>query len=372
MKKIIAIVTGFLVTMVVGGQVNVNTLKKVSQGADTVAFALPDTLPRDSVMTDTLMVDSLVDTLWVDTVKIDTAWVDTVKYDSTELDYVDVQYGDTIFKDGYVRILTDYFVTEPELWHQISFRLVGGYFGLSYDPSHGSSEMGWGWSERLEYKYWYWEDWAIGTGLYISSYGARCRVSGYTSEEERYDQENNAPFMFYSAYDGVREQQRMFEAEIPVGGYYRREVATDFSFVGGAGMKFGIPISTKYRYKGGTCTTTAYYPSTGVVYHDLPQHGLTTYQAKEYTGDVDFGSINLSVYLDLGMTYRLNKLVNLYAGLYTAFGLLDLNPKTAVGDGMVSIMQRGESGKVKTFEFGLSVGADLNLGKGMKKTDLYN
>lgn len=363
MKKIIVVGIMFLVSLTMVGQVSLYSLKKVSNGADMVTYALRDSFPSDNLQSDTLAEDSVL---------IDSLLIDTVRYDSTELDYADVEMEDTIFRDGYVRVLTEYHVTQPELLHQISFRLFGGYSAMLYNPDHGSSEMSLGWSERLEYKYWYYDNFGIGTGLYVGVYRSSCRMSGYTLSTEMYDSENNLPYTYNAAYDGVRERQRMYEVEIPVGGYFRTLIVEDFSFVGGAGFKFGVPLNTTYRYKGGTYTTTAYYPSTGVTYHDLPQHGLTTFMAKDYEGDIEFGSINIAFYLDLGVAYRLNRLVNLYAGLYTAIGLVDLKPKDAFGTGVVSVLNSGACGKVRTFELGLTVGADLNLGKGMKKSDLYN
>lgn len=248
--------------------------------------------------------------------------------------------------------------TQRKGYSRIDIAAGGGLQSLQYNPANGDQTPGAGWSAEVGYKYFFKNGVGIGAGIGVAYYTAQ---SKYTKMDAMamYDSENSMDYEMRTYYNGVKEKQGMYQIEVPIGAYYKTADKKGWAFQCGGGLKFGFPVYGKYEYTSGNIETTAYYDETGVEYKNLPQHGLLSKDA-DGDADVDFSTLNVGLFVDLGATYKLTDMLGLYMGGYANFGFIDIggDKEKGVYRGVLGTDGRGS---VNTLSAGVKIGLNINV-----------
>ncbi len=83
--------------------------------------------------------------------------------------------------------------------------------------------------------------------------------------------------LFRTHYDGLVDRRSTLLLQLPLMLQFQTPIYRTAFYLGG-GFKFGIPIESYTSLKADSRTTTVYSEYTGVVYKNMPAHGLTTTQ----------------------------------------------------------------------------------------------
>jgi len=219
----------------------------------------------------------------------------------------------------------------------VSADFGGGLHSIQYSPNDGGHKMGAGITFNLGYRYFLSNNWAISSGIGISTYSAKTTYNSDKPEDNRnyeitqsYDSINDLDYEFRTYFNGFEEKQKAMILEIPIQAYYEQVIPqTRFEVFGKAGFKIGIPVSSKYKLMKGSYETRGYYPFLGhEIYSTVDSvyiHGFGTYEAEKQSGKMKLNPINLSIVIEGGANYRINKMIRLNASLYFGYCLTNLH-----------------------------------------------
>ena len=204
----------------------------------------------------------------------------------------------------------------------IGLNLGGGLNSMTYSPANGKHSLGFGYDAGFHYTYFFNEHFGLGFGVHYTRANAYARYS-YTEVTTGLTHLNN-PNVHYNLstkYDNWKERQTIGVLGIPVEVFYRAALDKKWTFIGGLGFEFDLPMSGKYRVVDGEYTTTGTFPALGdYVVAGMPEHGFATYEAIE-NDKIDNLKLGVSVTADLGVRMALNNNWGLYFGIYGGYGL---------------------------------------------------
>ncbi len=229
-------------------------------------------------------------------------------------------------------LLFSSFSAFAQMGHSFSVNLGGGSQNLFYNKVEDlSAKTSYNAMLSLGYRFYFHENWGVGTDIGISLWQEKSAFDGMTCHES-YDTQNNLPYEFRAYFTDWAEKQDVLAVGIPLLVSYKCAMASDWSFVTNFGPKLNIPVSVKYAASG-VVETRGYYPAYNVEISNTPQHGFTK-GTRDFTGKNQL-KLYPSVYIDLGFarsfqtallsnnkTYDL--IGNLYLGLYLDCGYMPL------------------------------------------------
>lgn len=256
------------------------------------------------------------------------------------------------------------FLQAQEAGHYLHFNVGGGFHNTSYQIQDGTQEGKTGYTVNAAYSYFFTPKWGIQSGLGLQSYQSFSNLNLLTKATEK-DADNDT-YELRTNYQGWREKQNSLFLDIPVLGQYRCAFGEKFGLMASAGFKISIPVQASYNTKGGTITTTGFYPQWGVELSDLPQHGFFT-PSEGFKGHYSFKSAYMAV-VDLGGLYKLSEKTDLYVGGYFNYGLNNvLKPDSKLifqqDDTYNGILTSNQTDKLRPVAVGLKVGLYWRLSK---------
>lgn len=207
----------------------------------------------------------------------------------------------------------------------IGLNLGGGLNSMTYSPANGKHSLGFGFDAGLHYAYFFNEHFGLGFGVHYTRANAYARYN-YTEVTTGLTHLNN-PNVHYTLstkYDNWKERQTIGVLGIPVEFFYRAALDKKWTFIGGLGFEFDLPMSGKYNLSDGKYTTTGTFPALGdYVVAGMPEHGFATYEAIS-NSKIDNLKLGVSVIADLGVRMALNNNWGLYFGIYGGYGLTNM------------------------------------------------
>ena len=214
----------------------------------------------------------------------------------------------------------------------------GGLHSIQYSPIDGKHKVGAGMTFNLGYRYFLSDQWAISSGIGLSTYNAKTIYNSAKPDNNRkydilipsYDSINQLDFEFRTYFDNFKEKQKATILEIPIQAYYEYAFPqTRFEVFGKAGFKIGIPVSSKYKLMKGSYETRGYYPVLGHEIYSTSDsvyvHGYGIYEAEKQKGKMKLNPVNLSLAIEGGGHFRLNKMIRLSASLYFGYCLTNIH-----------------------------------------------
>ncbi len=207
----------------------------------------------------------------------------------------------------------------------IGLNLGGGLNSMTYSPANGKHSLGFGFDAGLHYAYFFNEHFGLGFGVHYTRANAYARYN-YTEVTTGLTHLNN-PNVHYTLstkYDNWKERQTIGVLGIPVEFFYRAALDKKWTFIGGLGFEFDLPMSGKYNLSDGKYTTTGTFPALGdYVVAGMPEHGFATYEAIS-NSKIDNLKLGVSIIADLGVRMALNNNWGLYFGIYGGYGLTNM------------------------------------------------
>ena len=264
----------------------------------------------------------------------------------------------------------------------LGLTLGGGMNTILYNPVNGSHGNGLGFGAGLQYAHFFGKHFGFGFGAQYAIYNATATYNQSIIGHSTTHPDNGLTYYPVAAYNNWRERQTLNVVSIPVEILWRTALNDSWALMIGLGAQFDMTIGASYTAVNGTYETQGYFPSTGITYYNLPDHGFTTHQANQ-KGDIDVSKNGVSVIADAGVNHALGNNWGLYLGIYASYGLSNLYDTADANNDMlrISSTNSGEieynstiaSDRVNAYNLmGAGVKVGINLGwncKHGKKSD---
>jgi len=252
---------------------------------------------------------------------------------------------------------------EKEKSQTIYFNIGSGFHNLKYDLKNGTQENSMGYTCNLGYNYFFSKNWGLGAGLELESFQSKATLNYQTSKASK--DTDGESFEFRTQYTDWQEKQSILLLDIPISLIYQKQMSEKLKFQFSIGPKVSFAVQSNYQIEGGTIETTGFYPQYNVVLFDMPQHNFTTLTTFP-KNDTSLNPV-VSAYSNLGALYKLNNLMDLYAGVYFNYGLtnmIDAKDKFLYQeDGVYNgVFSSNLTNKVNQFAFGFKIGINFRLG----------
>jgi outer membrane protein OmpA-like peptidoglycan-associated protein len=203
---------------------------------------------------------------------------------------------------------------------------------------------------ELKYAYFFNQNWGISLGVGLSHYAAKAKfnfegiILDYVDPAFSVNANNPATTydLIYYSQDLV-EKQKIWAIEVPLQANYENKFGGKNGIYVGLGVKGFFPFAAKDIFTGdGEIVTKGWEDYTYALYQDMPNH-FGTYP---YTGKTVKTKLRCSVDLtaDIGGIFALCNKVDLYVGVYSSFGFLDILPKADKKVDFISNAENSEEG----------------------------
>lgn len=200
---------------------------------------------------------------------------------------------------------------------ELSINAFYGLSGLTGTLSNGTLSPGTGPQFTAEGSYFFNNNFGAGIGIGYADYTGTTKLNSYQSSTAVTDEDGDQLKYKVNA-TGVSEKDKLSALEVPLFLTFRNPCSTVY-FEAKAGIKVSIPVSSSYRYTGGTITTTGEYETYGVEIADLADHGFQTITNPGFSGKLSSNTA-LSLFTSAGVVIPV-KQFKICLKLYGAYGL---------------------------------------------------
>jgi outer membrane protein OmpA-like peptidoglycan-associated protein len=223
--------------------------------------------------------------------------------------------------------------------HRINVYLGGSMTNNIFnriDNDYARTNYSFGSILEAKYAYFFNKNWGISLGVGISHYATKATLNNNGVIEKFGDadfitHDSDAPegttYDLHYRSNDIVEKQKIWAIEIPIQAQFEHRFKNENGLYAGLGVKAFIPIKAKSLFDNeGTITTKGYESHANVWYQDMPNHfGTTDYTGKSADAKLRF-SVDLQ--LDFGYIIDLSKRTDLYLGIYSSLGFMDILPKS--------------------------------------------
>ncbi|MDL2312886.1 OmpA family protein [Bacteroidales bacterium OttesenSCG-928-B11] len=244
--------------------------------------------------------------------------------------------------------------TEKPCPHRINFYLGGSMTNNIFnriDNDLARTNYSLGSVLEVKYAYFFNKNWGISLGVGVSNYATKATLnnSGVIERFEDADFAANTNYsnedLYYNLHyrsNDIVEKQKIWAVEIPLQAQFEHRFKSNNGLYAGLGVKAFIPFSGKSLFDNeGTITTRGYEPLYNIWYQDMPNHfGTAEYSGKSATADLRF---SVDMQFDFGYIINMSRRTDLYLGVYTSVGFMDILPKdkedfvTTAGSGDIKL-----------------------------------
>ena len=177
------------------------------------------------------------------------------------------------------------------------------------------------------------ELWGIHTGLGIGLYNASANldkmetVARGLTDGDPFVSAEYTKFDLRTTLNSYQESQKTVYLNIPVMALFQIE-----QIYAMGGLKFGIPVTSKFSTKNATLTNEGYYPELDNSVDELEFAGYGTFKGKNFEGKLDPG-VAVILAFELGYKWRIVDNLSVYTGLFVDYGLNNViknDPKSFV------------------------------------------
>jgi len=219
---------------------------------------------------------------------------------------------------------------------EFSINAGGGMSNFQTRQTNGKDLWNWTGTAGWGFHFFFNPHWGIGTGVNYSIYNTGISINEYYKEQSTINMLTGNPFVFRVRSLDYQENQQSRLVTIPLMIQYQGAGKT--AFYASLGGKAGVPVTSKGNPKG-RFTTQGYYENMNVTYEDLPQFGFVTNQPfPDRQNDIRLKPAYLAS-AELGVKWRLGKVVSLYTGLYVDYGLNDILNKEVANNANAVVFQ---------------------------------
>ncbi|MDR0412474.1 MAG: OmpA family protein [Dysgonamonadaceae bacterium] len=215
--------------------------------------------------------------------------------------------------------------------HEIAVWGTGGFYSLGRQLPFGRNNNGFGSAFGVGYTYFWSKNWSLSSGLEYAFYRHKVGITDFSETYAIVDILGN-PIDYKTQIDRYSETQKLGLLNIPLSIQY--QTGGNHRFYALAGLKIGLPISTKYSGSNAVLTASGYYPDynqTEIWQNDL---GYGIFNLPENSGKLDL-SVSLSGTFETGLKWNTGIGTALYTGVFADYGFTDMRKSGYAGKALV-------------------------------------
>jgi hypothetical protein len=200
--------------------------------------------------------------------------------------------------------------------HEISLWGASGLSSLQFRTPYGKTSDGLGSAFGVGYTYFWGKNWGLSSGLEYAYYQRKISIDGFSGAYETLDVLGN-PITYNTRIEHYSEKQFAGLLNIPLSVQY--QTGGNHKFYASAGLKLGLPVSTRYSGSNAVLTASGYYPAydqTEIWQSDL---GYGVFNLSGNSGKLDLG-VALSGTLETGVKWNPGTGTALYTGVFVDYG----------------------------------------------------
>lgn len=196
---------------------------------------------------------------------------------------------------------------------------------MTFSPNRGDQSLGLGFDAGLHYAHFFNEHFGLGFGVHYTLANAYATYNFVESTPGLTHADNpNVNYTLNTTFNNWEEKASVGLLGIPVEAFYRSVLNEKWTFIGGLGLQFDLPLCGSYSGSDGDFRTSGTFPALGnYVVENTPEHGFSTYNEIS-DADIDNLGLSVSVIADLGMRMALSNNWGLYFGVYCGYGLTNM------------------------------------------------
>jgi outer membrane protein OmpA-like peptidoglycan-associated protein len=196
---------------------------------------------------------------------------------------------------------------------------------MSFSPARGDQSLGIGFDAGLHYTHFFNEHFGLGFGVHYTRANAYATYNFVESTPGLTHAGNpNVNYTLNTTFNNWKEKESVGLLGIPVEAFYRSVLNEKWTFIGGLGVQFDLPLHDSYTGSEGDFSTSGMFPALGnYTVENVPEHGFSTYD-ETFDADVDNLGLSVSVIADLGMRMSLGNNWGLYFGIYGGYGVTSM------------------------------------------------
>lgn len=179
-----------------------------------------------------------------------------------------------------------------------------------------------GWRAAMAYDFWFRPQWAVGSGLALSSWRMRTENSGFLVEPNAIDKDGD-PFEHHTILRDIDERQAVTSLDIPLRLSFRATPRRRASFFANANVAMSLNFSAKYEVKGGSITTEGFYEQYNLTLFDMPINGFYSIDAHA-DGSLPVKRLSASAGAETGVSFSARSGVSFSVALFARGSLSDI------------------------------------------------
>jgi outer membrane protein OmpA-like peptidoglycan-associated protein len=219
---------------------------------------------------------------------------------------------------------------------EFSINAGGGMSNFQTKPFGGTDLWDWtgtaGWAFHLFFN----PRWGIGIGTNITAYNNGISFNNYDRQQSTTNVLTGNAFDFMVNSPDFKAMQQTMMVTTPLMLQYQG--VGKAAFYAAIGGKAGFSYSS-FSIPKGIFTTKGYFPNLDVTYEDLPEFGFVTNQQFPETKTNIRLKTSYMASVELGVKWRLGKVVSLYTGIYADYGINDIMVKETAANTHLVVYQ---------------------------------
>ena len=202
--------------------------------------------------------------------------------------------------------------------HYLVFDVGGGLHTLAYNvDGYGSKKPGAGLMVRGGYRYFFTDNWGVGTELNFKSFQTTFKAD-YTQKISDAIDEDNYTYQHRTYYNGLKEKQSQMVISLPIAVYFQQRLNQKWKLGGGLGAVAQFEIVNKFKTNGGELETRGYYDIFNVELYGMDQHNFFT--KSDFDGKNKKRS-SVGILLEGNALYYITKRLSIDLGIYFTVGM---------------------------------------------------
>lgn len=206
--------------------------------------------------------------------------------------------------------------------HKIAVIAGGGLSFLNYHLEFdGEKKPGFAGTIGAAYEYSLNNQWRLHTGINLAYYSAKAEMTDFSYEHPIIPSPYPAgDYRLQVSGKGFQEKQSIMYLNIPLMMKYLYPLKKKVNIYAMGGLKFGIPISSKFNESIDQYTTKGYSSYSHQTHENEPDHGFSTYYNQTNSGSLDL-KFNASLAFEIGCEWILKNTHRFSTGIYFDYGL---------------------------------------------------
>ncbi len=202
--------------------------------------------------------------------------------------------------------------------HYFVFDVGGGLHTLAYNvDGYGKKKPGAGIMVRGGYRYFFTENWGVGTELNFKSFQSTF-IADYTQKISDAIDEDNYTYQHRTYYNDLKEKQSQMVLSLPIAIYFQQRLNQKWKLGGGLGAVAQFEIVNKYQTSSGDLETRGYYDIFNVELYGMDQHNFFT--KSDFDGKNKKRS-SIGLLVEGNALYYITKRLSIDLGIYFTVGM---------------------------------------------------